>query len=145
MCPNAYCRIYFSHTNLRFNTAIFQMTMSLTYCLLLIILAPVPLYIWLPYQMSYTTSLLSSLVMSGPASSHDYIVVGGGSAGSVVAARLAQAGHQVLLVEAGGPAPPLAHVPSFVGFLQNSPIDWAYRHTSVLGSPMESHGNMERH
>ena len=28
-------------------------------------------------------------------------MVGGGSAGSVVAARLAQAGHQVLLVEAG--------------------------------------------
>ena len=54
-------------------------------------------------------------------------MVGAGSAGCVVAARLAEAGHEVLLVEAGGPAPSLAHVPSLVGFLQNSPVDWAYR------------------
>ena len=33
----------------------------------------------------------------------DFIVVGGGSSGSVVAARLAQANHSVLLLEAGGP------------------------------------------
>lgn len=33
---------------------------------------------------------------------YDYVVVGGGSSGSVVAARLAEAGAQVLLLEAGG-------------------------------------------
>ena len=101
--------------------------MNLTYCLLVVSLAPVPLYLWLPYLWSYTASLVSSLVLAGPPTSHHYIVLGAGSAGSVVAARLAEAGHQVLLVEAGGPAPALAHIPSFVGFLQNSPIDWAYR------------------
>ena len=106
--------------------------MSLTYWLLAASLAPVPLYLWLPCLTSYTSSLLSSLLLAGPATSQDYIVVGGGSAGSVVAARLAGAGHQVLLVEAGGPSPSLAHIPSFVGFLQNSPIDWAYRQTSAL-------------
>ena len=116
--------------------------MSLSYWLLVVCLAPVPLYIWLPYLTSYTASLLSSLLLSGPAVSHDYIVVGGGSAGCVVAGRLAQAGHSVLLVEAGGPAPPLAHVPSFVGFLQNSPIDWAYRQTSVLLSVYHAASNI---
>jgi len=34
----------------------------------------------------------------------DYIVVGGGTAGSVVATRLAQSGKEVLLIEAGGPS-----------------------------------------
>ena len=37
-------------------------------------------------------------------SSYDYIVVGGGSSGCIVAARLAEAGARVLLLEAGGPA-----------------------------------------
>ena len=34
---------------------------------------------------------------------YDYIVVGGGSTGSVVAGRLGQAGYSVLVLEAGGP------------------------------------------
>ena len=36
-------------------------------------------------------------------SEYDYIVVGSGTSGSVVAGRLAEAGKRVLLVEAGGP------------------------------------------
>ena len=35
---------------------------------------------------------------------YDYIVVGAGSSGSVVAGRLAEAGHSILLIDAGGPA-----------------------------------------
>lgn len=37
-------------------------------------------------------------------SEYEYIVVGSGSSGSVVAGRLAEAGHKILLVEAGGPS-----------------------------------------
>lgn len=33
----------------------------------------------------------------------EYVVVGGGTAGCIVAARLAEAGHSVMLIEAGGP------------------------------------------
>ena len=45
--------------------------MSLTYFLLLIILAPVPLLIWLPYLWSYSTTLLSSLVLPSPQTEYE--------------------------------------------------------------------------
>jgi len=60
------------------------------------------------------------------ASSWEYIVVGAGSGGSVVAGRLAEAGHRVLLVEAGGNKPWIGSVPGLVALLQKSPVDWAY-------------------
>jgi choline dehydrogenase len=59
---------------------------------------------------------------------YDYIVIGAGSAGCAVAARLSE--HKdlkVLLLEAGGPDEHEdIHIPLSFGSLQKSPLDWAY-------------------
>ncbi|XP_067014963.1 glucose dehydrogenase [FAD, quinone] [Anabrus simplex] len=60
--------------------------------------------------------------------SYDFIVVGGGSAGAVVASRLSEIPHwNVLLVEAGLDEPTGTQVPSmFLNFF-GSDIDWKYK------------------
>ena len=58
----------------------------------------------------------------------EVVVVGGGSAGSVAARRLLDAGMRVLLLEAGGADDnPAIHVPARVHELWMSEVDWAYR------------------
>jgi choline dehydrogenase len=59
---------------------------------------------------------------------YDYIVVGGGSAGSVVAARLSEHPHnRVLLLEAGGAdASLLLQMPLVFPKLRDSAFDWGY-------------------
>jgi choline dehydrogenase len=61
--------------------------------------------------------------------SYEYIVVGAGSAGCVIAGRLAEAGARVLLLEAGGRAlNPWLHIPA--GFYRtafNPAFSWDYR------------------
>jgi pyridoxine 4-oxidase len=58
----------------------------------------------------------------------DVVVLGAGSAGCVVAARLADAGARVCLVEAGDyPADPDIHDPLKWPFLEGRSFDWAYR------------------
>lgn len=62
------------------------------------------------------------------ASEHDYVVVGAGSAGCVVAGRLGEAGHSVLLIEAGGRGRnPFIHVPLGYSMLYANPsVNWCY-------------------
>lgn len=59
---------------------------------------------------------------------YDFIVVGGGSAGAVVANRLSEVRNwTVLLVEAGGDETEISDVPSMAGYLQLTNLDWQYR------------------
>ncbi|XP_066580966.1 glucose dehydrogenase [FAD, quinone] [Prorops nasuta] len=59
---------------------------------------------------------------------YDFIVIGGGSAGSVVVNRLTENPQwDVLLLEAGGPETEITDVPILSLYLHKSKIDWKYR------------------
>jgi choline dehydrogenase len=75
---------------------------------------------------------------SRPVSEWDYIIVGAGSAGSVLANRLSADGQRrVLLLEAGGAdLSPYIHVPAaIIRAIGNKNLDWCY-----LAEPDESRG-----
>ena len=59
-------------------------------------------------------------------SSYDYVIVGAGSAGSVLAHRLTEdEGATVALIEAGGPDEAQeVHIPLAFGYLFKTPLDW---------------------
>ena len=58
----------------------------------------------------------------------NFFSVGGGSAGSVLAARLSEDPEtRVLLLEAGGSPPFLASIPVLGAFLQKTYYDWQYK------------------
>ncbi|ODM88597.1 Glucose dehydrogenase [FAD, quinone], partial [Orchesella cincta] len=62
----------------------------------------------------------------------DYIVVGGGGAGMVVATRIANASsfNRILLLEAGGEPSVLNDIPALDAYLQNQPANtWFYNST----------------
>ncbi|XP_066908359.1 glucose dehydrogenase [FAD, quinone] isoform X2 [Halyomorpha halys] len=65
---------------------------------------------------------------SVPDREYDFIVVGGGSAGCVVASRLSEVPHwRVLLVEAGNNEPTGTQIPSMFFNFVGSSIDWNYK------------------
>lgn len=71
---------------------------------------------------------------------YDFIVVGGGSGGAVVASRLSEVPEwKVLLLEAGGDEPQGSQVPSMFASYHGSDLDWNYKTEpepmACLGSP----------
>ncbi|XP_049961794.1 glucose dehydrogenase [FAD, quinone]-like [Schistocerca serialis cubense] len=62
-----------------------------------------------------------------PLPEYDFVVVGAGSAGSAVAARLSEnADWRVLLLEAGGDPPPTSDIPGLFPSLARTEVDWSY-------------------
>jgi choline dehydrogenase len=57
---------------------------------------------------------------------YDFIVIGSGSAGSVIAGRLAEAGHNILLIEAGAPSHWMQGIPAMGPTFLTTPYDWNF-------------------
>lgn len=59
---------------------------------------------------------------------YDFVIVGGGSAGTVLANRLSEVPHwKILLLEAGGHETEISDVPLLSLYLHKSKMDWKYR------------------
>ncbi|KAF2886864.1 hypothetical protein ILUMI_19309, partial [Ignelater luminosus] len=61
---------------------------------------------------------------------YDYVIVGAGSAGSVIANRLSETGYNsVLLLEAGGHESDFSDIPGMDVYLQGLEFNWNYNST----------------
>ena len=70
----------------------------------------------------------SPSVIYTPDPIYDFIIVGAGTAGCVLAARLTEnPAYKVLLIEAGGEEPWLTNLPLAGPLLQSSRHDWSYK------------------
>jgi choline dehydrogenase-like flavoprotein len=81
-------------------------------------------------------SPMKTIVREGRDGEYDYIIVGGGSAGCVLANRLSEDPNvTVLLIEAGGlDNHDLLHIPPVFFDLQGSSVDWAYETVPQMNS-----------
>lgn len=83
---------------------------------------------WATVMLIRSIDHSSSISRSHWTSHYDYIVVGAGSAGSVVASRLSENPHvRVLLLEAGGSESIISEIPVGAISIQTTPLDWQYK------------------
>ena len=72
--------------------------------------------------------------------SYDFIVVGAGSAGAVVANRLSENPRwKILLLEAGGDETEISDVPALAAYLQLGRMDWKYKTEKQEGRACMGH------
>ncbi|KOC66688.1 Glucose dehydrogenase [acceptor], partial [Habropoda laboriosa] len=77
-----------------------------------------------------------------PEESYDFIVVGSGAAGSIVASRLSEIEDwNVLLVEAGGDEPAGSEVPSNLQLFLGGKLDWQYHTTNESYACLSTNGS----
>ncbi|GME52063.1 putative glucose oxidase protein [Neofusicoccum parvum] len=86
-------------------------------------------------RSSLLAPLVLSLATASPLTTYDYIIVGGGAGGLVVANRLSETNASVLVVEAGGSgyANPNVTAPDGYGLALNTALDWQYPSTPQKG------------
>jgi len=74
--------------------------------------------------------------------SYDFIVVGAGSAGAVIANRLSENPNwKILLLEAGGDETEISDVPALAAYLQLGRMDWKYKTEPQPGVACLGHTN----
>ncbi|KDR06647.1 glucose dehydrogenase [FAD, quinone]-like [Zootermopsis nevadensis] len=82
-----------------------------------------------PRKSAYVFMLIA-FILSGCAAQfveYDFVIVGGGAAGSLLASRLSEVSEwSVLLIEAGGEENVLQDIPLFAAFSQLTSINWGY-------------------
>ncbi|KAJ0176983.1 hypothetical protein K1T71_006992 [Dendrolimus kikuchii] len=85
--------------------------------------------------VAYYSDKLSSSCFSDFGKEYDYIIVGAGTAGSVIAHRLStETNYTFIVLEAGGSSHPLYEIPVVGPFLQRSLYDWQYETVSQEGA-----------
>lgn len=91
-------------------------------------------------RSSLLAPLVLSLATASPLTTYDYIIVGGGAGGLVVANRLSETNASVLVVEAGGSgyANPNVTAPDGYGLALNTALDWQYPSTPQKGGSIHA-------
>lgn len=88
---------------------------------------------------------LQTLSMEKLLAQYDYVIIGGGSAGAVLASRLSEDENcTILLLEAGVDEIPLSDIPSSYHILQRTYLDWDFKTESSSNYCLAMHNHQCR-